>query len=205
MVNKKEPINNSSLFISLIALVIGFIFLVNGSDALFNIIGYLVSGALVLTGLIKILLYSSARKKNNAQPGDFMSALFMIIFGVVIAMFPKFIPITISIVLGILILFNGINRLILGLAVRKMDNQGSNVFVAVSILMIILGIIIITQRFFNLLGAFMIIYAISEIAGYVYYTSQNKDYSEVLNKKVTKEMREKEATDAVIEEEDTNN
>ena len=62
-------------------------------------------------------------------------------------------------------------------------------------------LIILTQRFINLLGAFLIIYAISELIGYIYYTSQNKDYSEVLNKKVTKEMKESEAKDAIIDEE----
>jgi hypothetical protein len=46
----------------------------------------------------------------------------------------------------------------------------------------------------------MVIYAISELAGYVYYKSQNKDYSEVLNKKITKEMIETEAKDAIIDE-----
>ena len=45
-------------------------------------------------------------------------------------------------------------------------------------------------------------YAISEIFGYIYYTTQNKDYSEVLNKKVPQEIKEKEATEAVIEEEE---
>ena len=68
--------------------------------------------------------------------------------------------------------------------------------------MIVLGILIITTKFINLLGIFMIIYAISEIVGYVYYTSQNKDYSEVLNKKVPKEIKEKEAKEAVIVEEE---
>ena len=52
----------------------------------------------------------------------------------------------------------------------------------------------------NHIGIFLILYAISEIGGYIYYTSQKKDYSEVLNKEVPKEMKEKEAKEAVIEE-----
>jgi len=63
-----------------------------------------------------------------------------------------------------------------------------------------LGIVIITQKFTNLLGLFLIIYAISELVGYLFYVVQDKDYSEVLNKKVTKEMKESKAVDAIIEE-----
>ena len=99
-----------------------------------------------------------------------------------------------------MILFNGINRLILGLAVRTVDKEGSKIFTIVSVLMIVLGILILTGKFFNLIGIFLIVYAISEIFGYIYYISQKKDYSEVLNKEVPKEMKEKEAKDAVIEE-----
>ncbi len=101
-----------------------------------------------------------------------------------------------------LVLFSGVNRLILGLAVRSIDEKGSRLFLVVSVLMILLGIVIITQSFLNLLGLFIIVYAISEIFGYIYYTTQNKDYSEVLNKKVPQEIKEKEATEAVIEEEE---
>ena len=108
--------------------------------------------------------------------------------------------ITFSLCVGAIVIFSGIQRLVLGIAVNKVDRNGSIFYIVESILIILLGIIILTQRFINLLGAFLIIYAISELIGYIYYTSQNKDYSEVLNKKVTKEMKESEAKDAIIDE-----
>ena len=69
-----------------------------------------------------------------------------------------------------------------------------------SSLIIILGLLILSQKLFSLLGLFLIIYSISELAGYIYYKSQDKDYSDVLNKKITKEMKESESKDAIIEE-----
>ena len=63
-----------------------------------------------------------------------------------------------------------------------------------------MGIIILTGKLFNLIGYLLIIYAISEIIGYIYYISQKKDYSSVLNKEVPKEMKEKKAKEAVIED-----
>ena len=123
-------------------------------------------------------------------------------FGLFIMFRPSLVMTIISICIGVIIAFLGIQRLILGLTVRSVDSNGSKFYIIESILMIILGVIILSQQLLNLLGLFLIIYSVFELSGYIYYKSQNKDYSEVLNKKVTKEMKEKEATDAVIEEEE---
>lgn len=201
MNKKKEPINLGSLLVSILSLILGIFLCFNGGDAVFKIIGYMVSGLLLLFGLVKIIGYIFAKRKNTNEFSDLMSGVLFIMFGILIAMFPKFIPTTISLVVGALVLFNGINRLVLGVAVRRIDEQGSKIFILVSIFMIILGVIIITQKFINLLGAFLVIYSISEIFGYIYYTSQSKDYSEVLNKKIPKDIKEKAAKEAIIDEE----
>lgn len=198
--SKKEPVSVVSLGISLVALIIGILLCFNG-ETIYKIIGYGVSGVLILTGGIKFLAYLFG-KNNGTTFSDCISSVLYIGLGILIFCFPTAIPTTISIVLGALVLFSGVNRLILGLAVRSIDEKGSKLFLIVSVLMILLGIVIITQSFLNLLGLFIIIYSVSEICGYIYYTTQNKDYSEVLNKKVPQDIKEKEATDAVIEEEE---
>lgn len=197
---KKEPINFMSLIISLMALVLGILLLFNGDDAFFNLLRYIVSGVLLATGIFKLLAYVIQRKKYNVPFSDCLSAIVLIGLAIFVFLCSDIIKLTIQISLGALILFNGINRLILGIAVRKFDGEGAKVFTGVSILMIILGVLILTGKFFSLIGIFLILYAISEIGGYIYYTSQKKDYSEVLNKEVPKEMKEKEAKEAVIEE-----
>lgn len=197
---KKEPINFMSLIISLMALVLGILLLFNGDDAFFNLLRYIVSGVLLATGIFKLLAYVIQRKKYNVPFSDCLSAIVLIGLAIFVFLCSDIIKLTIQISLGALILFNGINRLILGIAVRKFDGEGAKVFTGVSILMIILGVLILTGKFFSLIGIFLILYAISEIGGYIYYISQKKDYSEVLNKEVPKEMKEKEAKEAVIEE-----
>ncbi len=192
----REPINFASLFISVIALILGIVLLVNSSDSIFKIIGYMTSGILLILGLIKIIIYFKRRESF----GDIASGILWMILGGLIYLFPQSVSIGLSIMIGGLVLFNGINRLILGIVVRSIDNNGSKVFIIDSILLIIVGFIIITQRFLNLIGLFLIIYAISELVSYIYYTTQHKDYSEVLNKKVSKEVKKAEAKDAVIEE-----
>lgn len=197
---KKEPINVSSLIISMATLILGFLLLFNGDENLFNVLRYIISGLLLISGLIKFISYFVQKKNYNVPFSDCMSAIFLIALGIFVFMFSDIIKITIQVAIGALVLFNGINRLILGLAVRSFDKEGSKVFTSVSILMIVLGIIILTGKLFNLIGYLLIIYAISEIIGYIYYISQKKDYSSVLNKEVPKEMKEKKAKEAVIED-----
>lgn len=203
MINKKkEPINSLSLIISVITLVLGIILCFNGSDGIFKMVGYLTSGILIFSGFIKgIITLVAAKKQNNLDFTDLIMSIFLIAMGVILAIFPKIIMVTFSILIGIIVIVSGIKKLILGLAVKNIDKNGSLVYIVQSILVILLGIIILTQKFIDILGLFLIIYAIFELAGYIYYTAFNKDYSEVLNKKVTKEMKESEAQEAVIDEE----
>lgn len=196
---KKEP-NSTSLIISLLTLVIGIILCFNGSNGLFKIIGYVVSGILILSGIIKFIITHLSNKKHNENDvSGIIFSVILVTLGVIVSVFPSSIMITISLCIGALITFCGVQRLILGIAVRKIDEKGSTFYILESVLIILLGIIILTQKFINFLGAFLIIYAISELVGYIYYTAQNKDYSEVLNKKVTKEMKESKSIEAIID------
>ena len=199
--NNREPLNAKSLVFSVLSLIVGIILCFN-SDVVFEIIGYAISGILVLYGFIRLVMYITAQRKNIPGGIHLTAGIFLIILGLIIASFPKAIPVTLSIIIGGLIILNGIKRLILGLAIRQLDGQGSKFFVLVSFCMMLLGVIIITQMFLPLLGIFIIIYSLSDIGGYVYYKSQKKDYSEVfVNKSIPTEFKEKEAVDAVIDEE----
>ncbi len=199
--NKKEPINIMSLVFSIVTLIIGIVLCINGHDGIFKLIGYFISGLLILFGLVRFIISVVGYKKNNMMIySDLFSGIVLVAIGAVIAIFPKSIMITFSLCIGAFVIFGGIQRLILGVAINKIDHNGSLFFVSEAIVTILLGIIILTQRFINLLGFFLIIYSISELMGYIYYTTQNKDYSSVLNKKVTKEMKESKSKDAIIEE-----
>lgn len=144
---------------------------------------------------------SANKKLNHPEYGSIITSVLLIAMGIGIFVFPTIIAVTISLCIGSLVIFMGIQRLILGIAVKDFDKNGSLFYLIQSILIILLGIIILTQRFINLLGAFLIVYSIAELVSYIYYTTQKKDYSQVLNKKITKEMKETEAKDAIIEEE----
>ena len=198
---KREPINLTSLLSAVACLVFGIILFLN--DNILDIVGYIISICLGLFAFVKLLIILKRRKKEvDIDFGEYMTIFLAFVFAIIIAIFPKSISITISLVLGTLALILGINRLILGIAVRKIDDKGSKLFIVDAAIMVLLGILIITNKFLNLLGLFMIVYAISELFSYIYYKAQNKDYSEVLNKKVSKEVKESKAIEAIIEEEE---
>ncbi len=204
--NKNEPINSTSLIISMITLIVGFILVLYGNSKVYDIIGYVVSGILMVTALIRFFIaYRTSKKTNDLEIGAILFSVILFCLGVFVAFRPGLVMTLISICIGALITFFGVQRLILGLTVKKIDEQGSKFFVIESILMIVLGVVILSQQLLSLLGLFLIAYSIFELSGYIYYKSQNKDYSEVLNKKVTKEMKESEAKDAIIEEENSDN
>ena len=60
--SKKEPVSVVSLAISLVALVIGILLCFYG-ETIYKIIGYGVSGVLILTGAVKLIAYITS--KNN--------------------------------------------------------------------------------------------------------------------------------------------
>lgn len=196
---KKEAISTTSLVSSIFALVIGIILFLN-KDIL-KILGYIVSGGLFLYGVIKLLTIMNKKKKNyEVEFSEIMSVSFSFLFALIICVFPGAISFTISIVLGTLAIVVGINRLILGITVKKIDNLGAKLFAIESFFIILIGILIITQKFLSLLGLFLILYSIFEIVSYIYYKTQSKDYSEVLNKKISKDIKESKSIEAIIDE-----
>ena len=196
---KKEPINAVSLGTAIASLVIGIILFLNHD--ILKIIGYIVSVILLCFGIFKLLVTLRRKKKGiDVEFGDYFAAFMAMLFAVLIAIFPNSIQVSLSLVLGTLALLFGVNRLIFGLTIRKIDDKGSKMFVCESLLVIILGILIISQKFLSLLGLFLIIYAIFELVSYVYYKINDHDYDQVLNKKISKEIKESKSIEAVVDE-----
>ena len=200
--NHNEPINTSSLVMSVIVLILGIVLCFGGMNVILDLSGYVVGGILVLAGIIRFITgLVSSKRDNTSGLGSIISSIIIVGVGIFVAFRSDVIVLTLSLMIGAFLIFMSIQRLILGIAVRKVDKTGSTIFLVEAIVVMLVGVVILTQKFSKMLGLFLIIYAISELVSYIYYTTQHKDYSSVLNKKVTKEMKESEAKDAVIEEE----
>lgn len=205
---KVQKFSAVDLIFSLIIFIIGIV-LMTSPTSIINILSWIIGGVLELIGLIKIISY--IRHKNlNVDAGTLIFGILLMSLGAIIMIFPNIIDITIRIIFGGWILFTGINRLILAFAIGKIDRTGFKAFLITSIIMIVVGIVILIS-FYRLLGALLVIYAISEIVDYIYFNSNKHKYTTIFDdeeetetgkkvKKIKKEIKEKEAIEAVIDQ-----
>ena len=135
------------------------------------------------------------------------------IFGVVLISFPSIVDIAIKVVFGSWILFAGVKRLILAIAVSRVDKQSYKTFLISALIMLALGVLVLINLY-NLVGIFLIIYSLTEIVNYIYYLINKNKYGNLFDKEeydndnkrvkkkqlITKEIKNKKAIDADIVE-----
>ena len=197
----------TDLLLSLGIFIIGLLLMTN-SSAIIDILSYIIGGILGLIGIVNIISYLTHRSIVKSTSKLFFGVI-LIIIGALLAIFPNIVDITIRVVFGSWILFMGVSRLIVALTIKKVDQTGFKTFLITSIIMVLAGVIILIS-FYELLGLLLAIYAISEIVGYIYFNLNKKKYETIFNfeetkdnknvKKIKKEIKEKEAIDAVIDE-----
>lgn len=204
---KMQNFSALDLLFSLAIFIIGIVLIMN-SSFIINILSWIIGGIFGIIGIIKIISY--IRHKNiSVDSSTLILGILSIIFGIILVIFPNIIDVTVRIVFGGWILFTGINRLILSFVIGKIDRLGYKTFLITSIIMIISGIIILIS-FYELLGVLLVIYSITEIIDYIYFNSNKHKYTSIFefeekkteyknNKKIKKEIKEKEAVDAVID------
>ena len=165
-----EYSNDTSLVSSILFLIFGIILFTNPSGIL-NFVSYIVGGILIIIGVFNILSYRKTLKKLNIdQKYKLISGVILIIFGLFVILFSSLIEMTIRLICGGWILYSGIIRLI-----ETLNNKKNKVsFISrliVSILLIICGfyVAIETNLIFSTIGLFIIIYAILEIIGFIFY------------------------------------
>lgn len=205
----KKELNLSNVLISLIMLTVGIILVIN-SESIINMMSWFIGIVIILISIIKIIyLFNDKILDTTALALNIL----LMIFGVVLISFPSIVDIAIKVVFGSWILFAGIKRLILAIAVSHVDRNSYKTFLISSIIMIALGVLVLIN-FYNLLGIFLIVYSIMEIGNYIYYMIKRKKFGNLFDKaeydqnekrvkkksKVTKEMKNKKAIEADIEE-----
>ena len=202
---KNNEFTVSTLIKDLLCFTLGVILLTNKSTVL-DLVALIVGIICSITGFIQIIFYIYHRMKLNYNNyNELMTGLIFIILGLIVIFYSNVFNYTIRIIIGTLILFSGINRLILALTVKEFDKRSFKAYLVSSIIILISGVFLITNIFDRLIGLFIILYAISDIFNYIYYKTQKPDYLYLKDKKVSKNkknkiVKEKEAIDGIIEE-----
>jgi len=203
--NKENKITINTLISALLFLVFGIILLTNTED-LITTISKVMGGVLVLIGIIKAIIYIYMKGKlGDYNITKLIISLLFISSGILLIFLSGALSFAIRTIVGMWILFSGINRVIFAISLSSMDKKSFLVYLITSLLMIILAIIIITGVFDKLIGLLIIIYATIEIVSYIYYKVKNKNYEEIIEKPTKKEKKIKrlkkgKVVDAIIEE-----
>ena len=204
-IENKITVNN--LIYALLFLVFGVILLTSTED-LISIASKVIGIGLIVVGIVKAIIYVYMKGKlGNYKLTELLIGLIIICCGSVLLIYSGALSFAIRTIIGLWILFAGVNRIILAISIKLVDNSGFKIYLITSILMLIMGIFLISGLFDKLIGLFIIGYSITEIIDYIYFKSKNKNYGSVKNnskknkKEKIKRLKEEKIVEAVIEEE----
>lgn len=165
-----EYSNDTSLISSILFLIFGIVLFTNPSGIL-DFISYIVGGILIIIGISNIFSYYRTLKKLNIeQKYKLIVATILIIFGLFVILFSTLIEMTFRLICGGWIIYTGIIRLI-----QTLNNKENKIsFIShliIAILLIICGFYVAldTDLIFSTIGLFIIVYAILEIVGFIFY------------------------------------
>lgn len=204
--NKESRITVNNLIYALLFLVFGIILLTSTED-LITIVSKVIGGVLIVIGIIKAIIYIYMKGKlGEYSLSKLVVALLFISFGVLLIFLSGTLSFAIRTVIGIWVVFSGINRVIFAISMCTIDKKSFLVYIITSLLMIALGIVIITGVFDQLIGLLIIIYSVIEIVNYIYFKVKNKDFEEIIDKPAKKEKKLKrlkkgKVVDAIVEDE----
>ena len=204
---KENKITINNLIYALLFLVFGIILLTSTED-LISIASKVIGIVLIIIGIIKTIVYIYMKGKlGSYKLMELVVGILIISCGTLLLLYSGALSFAIRIIIGSWVLFAGINRIVLAISIKSIDNTGFKVYLITSILMVIIGVCLISGFFDKVIGLFIIGYSITEIIDYVYFRTKNKNYepkkkfqkSQVKNK--FKKLKEPKVVDAIIEEE----
>lgn len=196
----KMTINN--LIYALLFLLLGILLLTRFD--LLAIASKVIGGVLIVIGIVKIIVYIYMKGKlGDYNLSELIMGLLVIGCGLLLLSYSSALSFAIRTIVGLWILFAGINRIILAISIRLVSKVGFRVYLITSSLMIIIGFCLLTGLVDKIIGILIIGYAITEIVNYIFYKVNFKDEGQVNKKKSNskiKKISKEKVVDAVIEE-----
>lgn len=202
---RENKITINNLIYSLLFLVFGVILLTSTED-LISMASKIIGIILIIIGIVKSIVYIYMKGKlGDYKISELIVGLFIICCGSLLLLYSGALSFAIRTIIGLWVLFAGVNRIVLAISVKSIDKTGFKVYLITSFLMIIIGMCLISGLFDKLIGLFIICYSITEIVNYIYFKTKNRNYeskSKVKKEKNTKlkRLKETKVVDAIIEE-----
>jgi len=204
---KENKITINNLIYALLFLVFGIILLTSTED-LISIASKIIGFILIIVGIVKTIVYIYMKGKlGDYKLSELIIGLLIISCGSILLLYSSALSFAIRTIIGLWVLFAGINRIVLAISIKSIDKIGFRVYLITSILMVLIGLCLISGLFDKIIGLFIIIYSITEIVDYVYFKTKNRYYepkkknNKEKNKNKIKRIKEPKVIDAIIEEE----
>lgn len=172
--------------VSWIVFIILGIFLFTKAELTLKIISYIVGGTLLL-GLLPITKTLLSKEKKYAN-FSFIIEVFMVVAGIIIILNTELIASIIPILIGILMLINGISKLQFALCLKGENVKVWITTLILSIIVIIGGILFLTNPFggaiaiTKIIGLFIIIYSVIDMFDFLIIHKNIKNVKETETK-----------------------
>jgi len=165
--NIKIKKDKSSIFASIMFLVLGILLFINPGEMI-KFITYIIGIIFVVFGSIK--LYNYYKFKDSISNIQLTLGITAIIVGIIIMFCNNIIEFIIRLVMGGYILASGLNKLIVALNSKSYNNKWI-VLLVIAILLIIAGLYIILKSniILSSIGIILIIYSSIDIISYFMY------------------------------------
>lgn len=202
---QENKITFNNLIYALLFLIFGII-LLNKTDDLVSITSKIIGAVLILVGVVKSIIYIYMKGKlGEYSLLKLLVGILLMCFGLLFILFSSTLSFVIRTVIGAWILFAGINRIIFAISMFSIDRKGFFVYLSTAILMLVLGVILISGIFDQIVGFLIIMYSVIELIDYICYKSRSKNFSQsstsIVTPKKSKRSKKGKIVDAVIDEE----
>ena len=155
----------------IIFLLIGILLFTN-PGGIVEFISYIFGGVFLTLGISK---YIYDKKRTDATTGDTFYSIMMVVFGLIFIFFSSTIEFIIRLLIGVWIIANAINTILIGLNLVKID-KSNIVTLILGLILLAMGIytVFVSNLVLSSLGLVLIIYAVLEIIDYFYILVKNK-------------------------------
>ena len=193
--------NRKNILKSIIFLVLGAL-LVAYANQVVTLLSIVLGISLIGYGIIlTIVNYYETKSQNNTSSATLVFGILSIIFGILFIILADSISQFIQYVLGALILYMGIEKLITALMTPKIGKHNTSLIIAILIMLAGLYTILVSHIEVQIVGILLMIYSILEIVDYVSIKKVKHDISNEEEKVDTKKIKHNNVKEAKVIEE----
>ena len=149
----------------IVFLAIGLILFLN-PGGIVEFISYIIGGVFLALGISKYIMDA---KRQDRTTGDMFYSFIMIALGLIFIFFSSTVEFILRLLIGVWIIINGINTIIIGISTLKSDKKNI-ISLIIGFMLVIIGAytIFVSNLILSALGLVIVIYSVLEIADYVY-------------------------------------